>query len=334
MARRRDNVNFTLIIGTIVVSALLHALLWPVGDEVLRTSWTPPPAPSDGVMEVSLLGEAPPEEEPEVVADDTEFVQLDRVDKERPPPPTRHRAEFDNRVEKETKAPNRRPTPGAPAQTPGQPDERPNDTPKPSEETTARSLDLTTRGNAEPDEGVQAAEGDLAELARGEAEPKKGSVPPGGGMLGTPEALQKTFGNAGTFDALEGVEPGKENILNSKRNRYASFFNRVRNGIAQHWEPAQVHRARDPDGRVFGAKTRRTHLVIRLNPDGTLAKIMLLQSSDAPHLDEEAIRAVRQAVPFYNPPAGLIDPKTGFIEFGFGFIFELNKKPRIFRYRR
>jgi len=334
MARRRDNVNFTLIIGTIIVSALLHALLWPVGDEVLRTSWTRPPAPSDGVMEVSLLGpEAPPPQEPEVVPDDTELVQLDQVDKERPPPPTRHRAEFDNRVEKETKAPNRRPTPGAPAQTPGQPDDKPNDTPKPSDEASARSLDLNTRGKAEPDAGVLAADGELAELARGQAEPK-GSRPPGGGMLGTPEAMQKTFGSTGTFDALEDVEPGAANILNSKRSRYASFFNRVRNGIAQHWEPAQVHRARDPDGRVFGAKTRRTHLVIRLNGDGTLAKIMLLEGSGAPHLDEEAIRAVRQAVPFYNPPAGLIDPTSGFIEFGFGFIFELNKKPRIFRYRR
>ena len=48
----------------------------------------------------------------------------------------------------------------------------------------------------------------------------------------------------------------------------------------------------------------------------------------------DAIRAVRAAQPFSNPPPGLVDPETGFIDFGFAFIFEIGQSPKIHRYRR
>ena len=47
-----------------------------------------------------------------------------------------------------------------------------------------------------------------------------------------------------------------------------------------------------------------------------------------------ATGAVRAAQPFSNPPPGLVDPETGFIDFGFAFIFEIGQSPKIHRYRR
>ncbi len=349
MPRREKHDNLTLAVATIVVSALAHGVLWPLGDKVLELTWSSSPVPrASGVMEVALIApssqddedarrEKPQEErEEELVPDkDEEIVQLDRLIDERPPEETKHRSEFDNRVDKETKAPNRRPSPGAAPQVHGNPQVDPSKaTPDPRTNPTARSLNLGTRGDSDSDPGLTADEASAADLSRGDDSKKGSVVPPRAGMLGSPEAMKKTFGSPGTLDALKDVDEGSENVLNSKRYKYASFFNRVRNSVAQHWKPVEVHRAHDPDGRVFGAKTRRTNLVIRLNPDGTLAKIMLAGASDAPHLDEEAIRAVRQAAPFDNPPAGLVDPTTGFIEFGFGFVFELRGKTRIFRYQR
>ncbi|MEM6992345.1 MAG: energy transducer TonB [Myxococcota bacterium] len=346
MPRRPDNANLTLAAAVIVASGLIHGVMWPLGDKVLELSWKSPPLPrASGVMEVALItpnsAEDPPEElievpeEPEAPDELDEIVQLDRIVDERPPDETHHRSEFDNRVDKETKAPNRRPTPGAAPQIPGRPQSQPNESPpNPRPNPNARSLQLGTRGQVDDERGRPLDEADNGRMARG-TQPRQGSVvPPRAGMLGSPEALKKTFGSPGTLDALKDVEEGEENVLNSRRYKYASFFNRVRNSVAQHWKPAEVHRAHDPDGRIFGAKTRRTNLVIRLNADGSLAKIMTVDRSEAPHLDEEAIRAVRQAAPFDNPPAGLVDPNTGFIEFHFGFIFELRGKKRIFRYQR
>lgn len=344
MPRRQDNDHLPIVAGMIVVSVLIHMVLWPVGNKLLSLTWSRGAVPQPkGVMEVALI--APPSEDDAIVREldpdkpppqrNEKIVQLDRVVDERPPEQTPHRSEFDNRVEHETKAPNRPPRPGETPQAAGQPKIQPREnSQQPPPETSAKSLNLDARGTSDADEGQTVDEARAAELARGQDSGQGVAPPPLPGMLGSADALKKTFGRPGTFDSLKDLEEGDENLLNSRRYKYASFFNRVRNSVAQNWKPAEVHRAHDPEGRIFGAKTRRTKLVIRLNADGSLAKIMVVGASDAAHLDEEAIRAVRQAAPFDNPPSGLVDPETGFIEFGFGFVFELRGKNRIFRYQR
>jgi TonB family protein len=140
------------------------------------------------------------------------------------------------------------------------------------------------------------------------------------------------------MDDIQDVEEGDVNMLNSRRWKYASFFNRVRDQVAEQWQPGGGPRR--PATRTAAAsacKTRVTRLLIRLNPDGSLKQVKLEKPSDVDFLDEEAIRAVRLAAqPFRNPPAQLIDAETGFIDFGFGFIFELETPAsrKIFRYRR
>ena len=146
--------------------------------------------------------------------------------------------------------------------------------------------------------------------------------------------LAKAVGG-GANDALKDVEEGKHTLLDSKRWRFASFFNRIKRQVAQNWHPNIVYRRRDPRGRVYGFKDRLTILRIKITPRGKLSGVHLEKASGVGFLDDEAVRAFRLAQPFPNPPRGLVDAKTGLISFRFGFLFEISHRPsfKVFRYR-
>ncbi|MFO0633449.1 MAG: TonB family protein, partial [Nannocystaceae bacterium] len=305
---------------------------------VLGLTWGGRPLPEgQGMMEVSLLDETDPERDPEPEAPELapgKLVQLDRVTDERPPErDTPYVSEFDNRAARPTQAPNVHPQPGAPR---SGDDGREGNAPQPSPPAPSplHALPLLPGTEADDHEGEPGEATDQDD--RGELATPGGHVPAPtpAGSPGERRALTRSPGSAGSFDDIEGADPDDETSVDSKRWKYASFFNRVRSAIAQHWHPEVVHAANDPDGHRYGTKTRRTRLIIALNPDGSLHRIRMDQSCDVDYLDEEAIRAVRAAAPFTNPPPGLVDPSSGFIEFGFGFIFEFGGESRIFRYKR
>lgn len=343
MARRDESSPIVILVATLIASLLMHVLLWPLGDRLIRLSWSSAPAPSrDGWMQVALVDEdEKPPEDPEAEAPrETDppgkLIKQERVKKEVVPDEAKHVAEFDQKVEKETKAQNGRERAGAAPTRPGDAPDANNMPPMPN------LLDPRPQPK-EP----SSAEGEADE---GRGDPALPKVPSPGSLLplrpqlaspgrpgvrGDPSMSPGDPGQNGSMDDIQDIEEGDENQLNSRRWKYASFFNRVRDQVKQHWHPEVAHAARDPDGSRYGIKTRVTRLLIRLNPDGTLNKIKLDKSSDVDFLDEEAIRAVRQAAPFNNPPSQLVDAETGFIDFGFGFIFEVESgKPQIFRYRR
>ncbi|MCA9709373.1 MAG: energy transducer TonB, partial [Myxococcales bacterium] len=151
----------------------------------------------------------------------------------------------------------------------------------------------------------------------------------------TADAMRKTFGGgSGSYDHLPDVEDGAENLLNTDRFRFASFFNRMRDQIAQHWDPNAAMARADPDGRTYGRSTRKTLLHIRLTPKGAVKKIDIVNDSGVRELDREAVESVHLAAPFVNPPPQMIDAATGFIEIDFLFILEDGKVSRIRRYVR
>ena len=102
--------------------------------------------------------------------------------------------------------------------------------------------------------------------------------------------------------------------------------------VAEHWHPDEVYRQRDPTGAVYGRRNRYTELRIQLKPDGRLSNVALAQPSGLEFLDDEAVEAFKEAEPFPNPPRQLIE--NGTINFGFGFLFDLNGPPQMrwFRY--
>lgn len=343
MARRDETSPVVILLATLFASLVMHVLLWPLGDRLIRLSWSDAPErDKDGFMQVALVDEdesPDPEAEPPRETDPPgKLIKQDRVKKEALPDDPKYVAEFDQKVDRETKAQNGRSKPGAAPSEPGTAPDANNLPPVPN------LLDP----RPPPKEPSSGAPGE-ADEGRGDAALPKvpsprsllpmlpGMSPPGRpGLRGNPSEMAPAEpGEHGSMDDIQDVEDGDVNQLNSRRWKYASFFNRVRDQVSQHWHPEVVHAARDPDGSRYGIKTRVTRLLIRLNPDGTLNKVKLDKSSDVDFLDEEAIRAVRLAAPFNNPPSQLVDAETGFIDFGFGFIFEVESgKPQIFRYRR
>ncbi|MEM6290295.1 MAG: energy transducer TonB, partial [Myxococcota bacterium] len=239
-------------------------------------------------------------------------------------------SEFDSTVDKETQR-SRRAPPSVPK---GQP--------KASDVDPSGGGEKSSGGKALPLGGRQAAGDADARPGLNEAgKPSPGMVGPGTtpslsprAAKGLPDAVRKNWSPPGTRQNFDDVDEGDSTVLNTHRWKYASFFNRLKNDIDQYWDPVARLRARDPDGRINGTKTRRTKLMIILNGDGSLHKVKLVRSCNVDYLDDEAIRAVRSAAPFPNPPKGMLDPADGKLYVPFGFIVEMGKKGGIQRYRR
>jgi TonB family protein len=136
-------------------------------------------------------------------------------------------------------------------------------------------------------------------------------------------------------DYIKDVPKGEETMLNSKEFRYATFFNRVKRGVSDHWNPGEVYLRHDPYGNIYGVKDRYTVLNVVLNSDGGLSDVSVAHSSGGGYLDDEAGHAFQLASPFPNPPQGLLE-NDGLIRFQFGFFFEIGDRPKIraFRFRR
>ncbi len=124
-------------------------------------------------------------------------------------------------------------------------------------------------------------------------------------------------------DHLEGIEEGEGTYLNSREWKYAGFFNRVKQSVAEHWDPGSAMRRRDPSGQIYGWRDRRTILSVTLDKNGSLRTLTIERSCGVDFLDQEAMDAFRRAQPFPNPPTALVDG-TGGIQFSFGFYLEMN----------
>lgn len=158
---------------------------------------------------------------------------------------------------------------------------------------------------------------------------------PGGRMALLPSEAQMARAiGSGTQDALKDIDEGDETALNSKKWRFASFFNRVKHQVQEHWHPDEVYRRRDPNGSIYGRTSRLTIVRVQLKPNGHLANVALESPSGLEFLDDEALQAFRAAQPFPNPPRQLVDATDGLINFQFGFLFELSgvSKPLLFKY--
>lgn len=125
-------------------------------------------------------------------------------------------------------------------------------------------------------------------------------------------------------DHLEDIEEGEGTFLNSREFKYASFFNRMKRGVSQHWRPLDEYRRRDPSGNIYGQRARVTVLTVTLTRDGSLKTVAVRHSSGVDFLDREAVQAFHRAGPFPNPPSGLIDT-AGQITFPFGFHVEFSR---------
>jgi TonB family protein len=110
-------------------------------------------------------------------------------------------------------------------------------------------------------------------------------------------------------DRLDGVEEGEATALNTRGFRYATYIVRVNRAIYSNWNPNDVYQARDPEFRMYPVRDRTTAFEILLDGSGSLENVRIVEGSGLDFLDQEILRAVRNAAPFPNPPAGLLDDR-------------------------
>jgi TonB family protein len=163
-------------------------------------------------------------------------------------------------------------------------------------------------------------------------------LPPGADqswLVPTEAEIARAVGS-GTQDHLRDVDEGDETALNAKRWVHATFFNRVKEQVRNHWKVAEEYQKRDPTGSIYGTQDRLTQVHVQLRPDGSLAKVMVTQPCGVDFLDDTAVEAFKEAQPFPNPPRQLVGRQNpGLIDFDFGFYFAISGAPhvRFMRYR-
>lgn len=119
-------------------------------------------------------------------------------------------------------------------------------------------------------------------------------------------------------DALNDVETDAETRLNAWRWKHATFFDRLKKGVNRHWRGVEVYGRHDPTRHTYGTKSLLTWLSVTIDRDGNVTDIDVLEQSGADFLDDEAIRTMRAAAPFVNPPDALFSGRDTFT-FRFGF---------------
>lgn len=277
-----------------------------------------------------------------------QVVDITRPTVEQRPDQSRFLAEYDSRVNKETRGPtgDKRagvplpPTPPVPP-TPAQPQPSP-----------ARPLAL--RGPVgdklpSPPAGLSAdqvhevgPDGEFAHrIGEGPLQPQQkpgGAAPPPGALpnlMPTPQQLARSLGmGAGSPDYLEDVDDGDATGLNAKKSKFAAFFNRIKQAVRDEWHPDEILGRHDPSGRIYGSQDRVSMLKVQLRADGRIDDLKVVRRSGVDSLDDEAQAAFRRAQPFANPPPGLADA-DGMIRFNFGFVVNLSGRTsfRFYKYQ-
>lgn len=118
-------------------------------------------------------------------------------------------------------------------------------------------------------------------------------------------------------DFLPEVEVDAETRLNAWRWKHAPFFNRISEAIRREWQPNVALAGADPTGRIYGAEDRTTILLVTIDRSGRVVEVQVEQASGVLPLDDEAVRAFREAGPFPNPPEQLFKGREHFT-FAFG----------------
>lgn len=340
MSRSRTTVSLPMLAALFFLSLSAHVGVWQIFEVLVsKRAAMRERVASKTPLRVALVEEEETREERERIPE--RVVKNSRLEKEIRSDDAALLSEFDNQVERERQASLSRGAAGAAGNASAQ---RPRRDPSPSQKRERSAPEekqspIRRTSNATQDTDIDEALVLRPDDAGMRSGPSMPTAPPVAAdtpheLRSDPESLRGLFGQPGSLDRVDGIEEGQENLFNTRRSRYASFFNRIRDAVSQRWHPEVVHKKRDPYGQIYGEQPRRTVLRVLLNPDGSLHRVYTDVASGVDYLDEEAIRAMRAAAPFVNPPSQLVDARTGKIEFTFGFVLLIDGTKKIFRYRR
>ncbi len=203
---------------------------------------------------------------------------------------------------------------------------------RPTQETEGPGIDVANRTESAEVKGNSNRLKLQPGSAEGSVESSQGKVGQAGvlNLIPSQSVMDKVTGAAAN-DHLKDVDEGDGTYLNTKEWKYASFFNRVKQSVGQHWNPGAQLRLRDPTGGIYGGRDRYTLLQVTLNEEGKLTDVFVEKSCGIDFLDLEAVHSFERAQPFPNPPPGLVTDSS--VRFQFGFFLEMGGSPRMRLFR-
>lgn len=143
-----------------------------------------------------------------------------------------------------------------------------------------------------------------------------------------PKGKERTTGrdtaSAQTDDYIKDSDLGMQTLLNTREFKYYSYYNRIKQQLSHYWEPKIKEKVEGMFRRgrkIASQEDRITRLLIELNDKGVLVGVKLLGESGISDLDDAAIEAFREAAPFPNPPAGIVEP-DGKVRIRWDFVLE------------
>lgn len=309
VARQRD-IPWALWLGCLAAALLAHAaLVIPGGRALARTLGGFEPRSSEReAIELELI-------EPDSATIQS-LVAVDQANRRTPVATTRV-AEHDADVEREQQAAPVRAAESAAGNsgTSRPARERPEPEPEPEHEP----------ADAAPEQLVAADDGSLSGLAPepiDEAERRRL-------IAGSPSVLRDSFALPRHPSSVPEVERGPETLLDSRAHLYAAFFERMHERILEHYDPEGAIARHDPRGVLLGGRSRSTVIRVQLDRSGAIRKLTFVKESEVEYLDAEAVRTIRAAGPYPNPPTGLFDDH-GALVIHVGFNVPVEGSPRVY----
>lgn len=145
------------------------------------------------------------------------------------------------------------------------------------------------------------------------------------GLIKVP-SWKELAGSAGSpfSESVANVEEGAQTRLNSWQWKHAVFFNRIKTRVAANWSPNTQIKRFDPKGAQIGGQDRLTSLRVTIDRRGNMIDVEVISPSGVGYLDDEAVKAFKNAAPFANPPKQLFEEDELFtFEFGFHLSMQL-----------
>src|SRR3990167_7929794 len=282
-----------LLLFTLLASLLLHILLMILPLHLLRA----PPKDSEEPMLVQRI--TLPEDQGQIVD------QFPDANKERPDT-AKFLSEFNNRADKETRAP----LIGDPHQTP--PPSKPR--PEPKQPT----------AEPKPKSSTTLALEEKAEEKRTQEKPK----PSWEDLTTITPKEERPSQLSRSDDHLPETEVGDKTLLNTKEFVFYSYYARIKERLRMIWAPSlrPVLARLYYSGVEFDQGDLVTKVRVVLTRDGSLQSIRVLEGSGNREIDQVAVNSFEKAAPFPNPPSGMIE-KDGNVYLRWDFILTTTGGP-------
>ena len=136
--------------------------------------------------------------------------------------------------------------------------------------------------------------------------------------------------SAATDDNLEGIPMGDRTILNTRANRYYSFYERAKEQLRVYWKPEVNQKAATlaVQKKLLDGQQLVTRVVASLDKDGKVQDVRTIQSSGVPQIDAAATTAFYKIGRLPNVPKGMLD-RDGIARLYWEFVVNAVGQPKL-----